>query len=325
MKICAGPGESSPARATMASMASARQVDDVLRASSSCGSPAGRPASTAGRRSRSARRSRPPGRGRGSARGRLAVGDRPGVHAQHADGDAAAQVLGDVVLVGRREDRAGQRELRRRGVHDVAEARQHLGGPLELEERDAAEHLGRQRMERELERRHDAEGAAAAAQRPQQVGVLVGGRAHDRAVPRHQLGGEQVVAGQAVLALQPARAAAQRQPGDAGGGDAAAGRRQPVAARWRGRPAPRSRRRRCARRGAAGRPRRRPCRAGRARCRRRTASGRRPSGRRRARRSAGRARAPRPGSRPRRRRRAAARRAAGRRSIMALKRVQASS
>src|SRR5690606_19485251 len=69
----------------------------------------------------------------------------------------------------------------------------------------------------------DAEVAAAAAQRPQQVGVLVGVGADDAPVGGDQLGREQVVAGEAVLALQPAGAAAHREAGDAGGRHAAAG------------------------------------------------------------------------------------------------------
>jgi hypothetical protein len=78
-------------------------------------------------------------------------------------------------------------------------------------------------MQGELERGHDAEVAAAAPQRPQQVGVLVRAGAHQLSVGGHELGGEQVVAGEPVLALEPARAAAQREPGHAGRGDAASG------------------------------------------------------------------------------------------------------
>ena len=55
--------------------------------------------------------------------------------------------------------------------------------------------------------------------------VLAGGQ--EAAVGGDDVGREQVVAGQAVLALQPADAAAEREPGDAGRRDRAAGRRQP--------------------------------------------------------------------------------------------------
>ena len=69
----------------------------------------------------------------------------------------------------------------------------------------------------------DAEVAAAAVQRPEQLRVLVLGGAHRVAVGGHQLDRDQVVAGEAELALDPARAAAEGEAGDAGGGDAPAG------------------------------------------------------------------------------------------------------
>ena len=81
-------------------------------------------------------------------------------------------------------------------------------------------------MQAELELGHHAEVAAAAAQAPEQLGVLALARAHRLPVGGDQVGRDQVVAGQAVLAHQPADAAAEREPGDAGGGDEAAGRGQ---------------------------------------------------------------------------------------------------
>ncbi len=78
------------------------------------------------------------------------------------------------------------------------------------------EHLRPDRMQPEPEGRDDAEIAAAAADRPEQVRVLLRARMHDRAVGRHQLGREQVVDRQPVLARDPAEAAAERQPGDPG-------------------------------------------------------------------------------------------------------------
>jgi hypothetical protein len=72
-------------------------------------------------------------------------------------------------------------------------------------------------MEPELEAGDDAEVAAAAAQRPEKIGVLGGAGAHHFAGRRHDLGRLQVVDGHPVLAAQPAEAAAQRQPGKAGG------------------------------------------------------------------------------------------------------------
>ena len=74
----------------------------------------------------------------------------------------------------------------------------------------------------------DAEVAAAAAQPPEQVGVLLLAGAHDRPVGRDDLCGQQVVAGQAVAPREVADPAAERQTSDAGGRDDAARRRQPV-------------------------------------------------------------------------------------------------
>src|SRR5690606_16379107 len=73
-----------------------------------------------------------------------------------------------------------------------------------------------------------AEVAAAALERPEQVWVLVLGRAQPLAAGGHDVRGEEVVDGEAVLAHQPADAAAGREAGDAGVAHDAAGRRQAV-------------------------------------------------------------------------------------------------
>jgi hypothetical protein len=72
-------------------------------------------------------------------------------------------------------------------------------------------------MEAHLERGRDAEVAAAAAQRPEEVGVLVGARGDDRAVGRDDLGPEQAVGREAMLAREPPHTAAERVAGDADG------------------------------------------------------------------------------------------------------------
>ena len=71
----------------------------------------------------------------------------------------------------------------------------------------------------ERERGDDAEVPAAAAQRPEQVGVrgLAGG--HECAVGEHHIGGEEIVDGEAEAAGQVADAAAQRQARHPGGPD----------------------------------------------------------------------------------------------------------
>ena len=76
----------------------------------------------------------------------------------------------------------------------------------------------------ELERGDDAEVPAAAAQRPEQVLVLVLARDEDAAVGGDHLGAHEVVARQAAAAREVADAPAQRQTAHAGGRDDAPGR-----------------------------------------------------------------------------------------------------
>ena len=71
--------------------------------------------------------------------------------------------------------------------------------------------------------RHNAEVAAAAPQRPEEVGVFRGARRSELTVGRHDVRRNQVVDCEAVLAHQPAEAAAERQSDDAGVRDRAAG------------------------------------------------------------------------------------------------------
>ena len=82
----------------------------------------------------------------------------------------------------------------------------------------AAQHVGADRVEPELEAGDDAEVAAAASERPEEVGVLGCAGANHLAGRGHDLGGLEVVNGHAVLAAEPAEAAAERQAGNAGGG-----------------------------------------------------------------------------------------------------------
>ena len=98
----------------------------------------------------------------------------------------------------RQEARARLSLVGRRGV-EVAEApaaaARALGG---VEEREAAVTIGADRVSVELERGHDAEVAAAAAQRPEQLGVLVLARMDPLAGRRDELDRGEGVAGQAV-------------------------------------------------------------------------------------------------------------------------------
>jgi hypothetical protein len=83
-------------------------------------------------------------------------------------------------------------------------------------------------VECELQRGDDPEVATAAFARPQQVRVLLLVGAELPPVRRDQLDGHQVVAGQPVLAFQPAGSATERQAADARDRYPTPGRRQAV-------------------------------------------------------------------------------------------------
>ena len=71
---------------------------------------------------------------------------------------------------------------------------------------DAADHLA-DRVQLVFKRRSDAKVAAAAAQAPEQIGVLALARGQHFACGRHHLDRAKVIDGHAVLAHQPAQAA----------------------------------------------------------------------------------------------------------------------
>ena len=111
---------------------------------------------------------------------------------------------------------------------EVAVEAQHVGGVIGGPEDGSGHHGRAEGVQAEPERGDDAEVAAAAAQRPEQVGVLDRGRPDDAALSGDHLGGEQVVDGEPVLAHQPADATAEGEPGDAGVAHDAAGGGQPA-------------------------------------------------------------------------------------------------
>ena len=115
---------------------------------------------------------------------------------------------------------ARRHERHRRGGHDVGDRRE-LSGAASAASMNPRDRLGRggqqqhpaddlgQLVEPELEPGHDPEVAAAAADRPEQVRLVLGVDQPDLAVGGHDLGGEQVVDRQAVLADEVADAAAE--------------------------------------------------------------------------------------------------------------------
>ena len=143
---------------------------------------------------------------------RIATAGRP-----RSSGGTSSSSSGAVMKAQASESSSGASFMTSRNVRTTSCAR-----PA-VEEGHAGEDLGAERVELELERRHDAEAPASAAQRPEQLGVLALGRANDPTVPGHELGGDEVVAREAVLALEPAGAAAERQPGNPGRRHAPAG------------------------------------------------------------------------------------------------------
>ncbi len=117
-------------------------------------------------------------------------------------------------------------ELVRRAVLDqVAVAPHNLGTALRAEQHQRDRELG-ELGEAEGELGRDPEVAAAAVQRPEQLGVLLLACGHGATVRGRQLDREQVVACEPELALEPPGAAAQSETGHSGGRDAAAGRGQ---------------------------------------------------------------------------------------------------
>ena len=86
-------------------------------------------------------------------------------------------------------------------------------GGRQRERSQPAEHGGH-RMQVVGERCDDAEVSAPASQRPDEVSVLLFACDEHVAVGGHRLGGDEVVDCQAVLALQPPVAPAERQSGD---------------------------------------------------------------------------------------------------------------
>ena len=113
----------------------------------------------------------------------------------------------------------------------AARSRQRGHGRRRVADREVeldAQRAGAGVVQPELELGHHAEVPAAAAQPPEQLGVLVRRGAHDVAARGHDLARDQVVAGQAVLAGEPAHAATQGETADPGVRDVAGRRGQAV-------------------------------------------------------------------------------------------------
>jgi hypothetical protein len=123
-------------------------------------------------------------------------------------------------------DPRGEGRRERRGRVEVPPAAQHRRGVLDREEELDDVRPAGDRVQPELELGHDPEVAAAAAQPPEQLGVVGLVNVVPVAFGRDQLVRRHVVARQAVPAREPAHPAAERQPADSGMGHVARGRGQ---------------------------------------------------------------------------------------------------
>ena len=110
--------------------------------------------------------------------------------------------------------------------HELLVPAQHVVRGRERVEDVREGHLRPDRVEAELEGRHDPEVPAAATQAPQQLGSLGRARPDDAPVGEHDLGADHVVGAQPVPASQPAHAAAEGEATDPGIADDAARRRE---------------------------------------------------------------------------------------------------
>jgi len=153
---------------------------------------------------------------------RVARLDRPSeVH--HRDGEGVTMTVFGHERQRRRDLERGEPAVRPRGVLDPfpPEAEQ-VARMVEFVKEQPDGH-GVDRVQLELERRRDAEIAAAASDRPEQVVVLGLAGPHRPAIGGDHVGREQVVDGQPISAGQVADAAAQCETADAGGRDDPAG------------------------------------------------------------------------------------------------------
>ena len=103
-----------------------------------------------------------------------------------------------------------------RAVGVLAVELEQLAGPLDRKDQVAADDLPLHRMQAELEARHDAEVAAAAAHRPVQVGILLRARMTELAVRGHDVHGFHVVERETEAPREAPEAAAEREAADPG-------------------------------------------------------------------------------------------------------------
>jgi hypothetical protein len=163
-----------------------------------------------------------------------ALDARPGVLGiagpQRDDGDdrPAVQLRRDVWRGRRGDHRQAAAERLGRVVHHASVGGDDLVGAVHGVEPHAAEHGRAQGHGAEGQLGHDAEVAAATAQRPEELGMLAVARGHLAPVGRDDPGGQEVVGSQAHDPLEPAAARPGREAHDADRRHARAGDGQAV-------------------------------------------------------------------------------------------------
>ena len=138
--------------------------------------------------------------------------------------------LGEVLHGGHSAQHADRRELLGALAHERVLSQENLVRGLDRVQHERQPDVRPDRVEAVRERRDDAEVAAAAADRPEQVcivAVAFAGSA-DRPVGGDDLGGDEIVDGEPVLPAQPTEAARERQAGDTRLADDADRRRETV-------------------------------------------------------------------------------------------------
>ena len=145
----------------------------------------------------------------------------------HDDQVAAAQGLGDLRDRGQLQEPGDRGDRVGCGLGPGRPGRQHPVRLLPGPDQPAGDDL-LQGEEAHLECGDDAEAAAAAAQGPEEIGLVAGVGAHEAAVGEDDLHGGQGVGSEPVAAAEPPHAAAQRVAGDADVGRGAVQRHQPV-------------------------------------------------------------------------------------------------
>ena len=115
--------------------------------------------------------------------------------------------------------RGHQGQLRRRFRRSLAEHLEDPGGVVSPPRDGASKDLGADRVEHVLHARQHAEVPPSSAEAPEEIGVLLLAGVHEPAVGSHEVHRPDVVARPPEPSRDVPEAAAQGQPGDAGGGD----------------------------------------------------------------------------------------------------------